>query len=674
MRVLLSLMFLVLMLAPPVDAGWFSKPVEVEIGDSHAGTLIRFDRDEDGNKSTVLVQIQQSQEADLAGAFYARDRYGVEQPVDEYRVDVLEAGAVKSSELCYASQRSAQSLRRDLLKGDFGGGLDGFSVRSGLSQTSTTVESRQTVRFDSAPCMARLLPHGKMVEGQRLPLTFFYSEETDNATIQAIESLPAVATTHFSYPALAFTYEITPLLRGADPGATGTLTFTLAQYHAFPAKQEGTVTIAGKTSHTTLDLTGFHGGDGYVLPRLEHAPMPARNPAANFVHFEPMRLDDAAFQLPFPYADALASIQNDPTLHFSDFAGDGRGVVLFAATFDQRMRDDAAPTADTDGGWQLIYARSADQTFIVQSVRLRATGPVPGVVHNTRQPFVQATLQYPRWPPTELASSTTLANVAAAYGIQPGSVQRLTWVMLSDGAQPALARLSVSDVSEAQGTGATGKRLDFDPATGGLTGAYDTRAMTQNTGLLSSPSSDDTFAPRPASGVTSLVGPAFGENLNGYVAFTGFALLVLAIKFLLIPLFTRLRRDRLLDNPVRARLYERVRAEPGIHQAELVDIAGIGEGATRYHLRQLTRNRLLIEMHDEGFVRYFAAGEVPPHVAHKAAALRSKTARAVYDLLLAEPHLSLRQAGSRLGMSAPSVHRTKKRLERSGLLPLKPSR
>jgi DNA-binding Lrp family transcriptional regulator len=41
----------------------------------------------------------------------------------------------------------------------------------------------------------------------------------------------------------------------------------------------------------------------------------------------------------------------------------------------------------------------------------------------------------------------------------------------------------------------------------------------------------------------------------------------------------------------------------------------------------------------------------------------------VYDLYAREPTIPLREAGARLGLSAPSVHRAKKKLEKAGLLP-----
>ncbi len=125
----------------------------------------------------------------------------------------------------------------------------------------------------------------------------------------------------------------------------------------------------------------------------------------------------------------------------------------------------------------------------------------------------------------------------------------------------------------------------------------------------------------------------------------------------------------LLENAVRARLLADVRASPGVHRAALVALAGVGQGATRHHLDRLVRAGLLMETRDHGFVRYFVAADVSPERAREEAALHAGSNRRVLDALRAEPGLTLRQIGARLGITAPSVHRSVKRLREAGLLP-----
>ena len=140
-----------------------------------------------------------------------------------------------------------------------------------------------------------------------------------------------------------------------------------------------------------------------------------------------------------------------------------------------------------------------------------------------------------------------------------------------------------------------------------------------------------------------------------------------------IGLYTRIPAAAVLRNTIRSRVYERVREEPAIHQAAIANLLGIGNGTARYHLDKLASHHLVYAMNDGHHVRFYASGSVPPTAARQIGALKTGSLRRVYNLLVAEPQLSLREAGSRLGMAAPSVWRAKKRLEREGLLPARAS-
>lgn len=54
-------------------------------------------------------------------------------------------------------------------------------------------------------------------------------------------------------------------------------------------------------------------------------------------------------------------------------------------------------------------------------------------------------------------------------------------------------------------------------------------------------------------------------------------------------LFSRLRRERLLDHPVRKQIYEAIRARAGIHYRELLRTLGISNGTLAFHLHHLER-------------------------------------------------------------------------------------
>lgn len=145
----------------------------------------------------------------------------------------------------------------------------------------------------------------------------------------------------------------------------------------------------------------------------------------------------------------------------------------------------------------------------------------------------------------------------------------------------------------------------------------------------------------------------------------GFSLLW---KFALWPLYHRLSHERIRQHPVRRAMLAMLQDEPGAHQAIIAQRLSLASGQVRHHLTTLTRHRLVGSWQDGGLRRYFLSGTMPAEAARQAGALRRPHAQAVYDLLSTEPHLTLRAAGARLGVSAPTVLRIKRQLESQGLL------
>lgn len=51
----------------------------------------------------------------------------------------------------------------------------------------------------------------------------------------------------------------------------------------------------------------------------------------------------------------------------------------------------------------------------------------------------------------------------------------------------------------------------------------------------------------------------------------------------------RIRKERLLEHPVRRRIMEEVRRQPGIHHRQLLRVLGVSNGTLAYHLLQMER-------------------------------------------------------------------------------------
>lgn len=719
MRAPTALLAALLLLAatPAASAGLFtSEPVRVTVPETRVGDLLRYEAwqsgedEEEALAETLVVKVE--------GPTAAVDRFGVARDTDAFLVQRTipgEDGHVTVLDRCHALRGGVDTVRRDVL---VGWGASGAAEASQTSIMGLAVEGEATTRVDNltatfpdAPCAGRDVLAGRTLEeGDTLRLA-----DLGIAGLHPADALsePATPAKLHGRPALLFRFRVNSEQDGftikgtldatvADglPGAARLSfdgTIAMPEWEATtgmtwacdvpPAvgcsgnEQRQVVPAQSVAARARIELTGVVRGDGAPLAPLAGKRLPDRSPDAEPVAFLPRVLDDAALRLAFPFADALASLEADPTVKLASFLTEHPDAVLVVAEYDRRMRAPGADSADTDGGWTVVYA-AGDEARCAISVRVTGArsplGPLAAPVKVVRNHDCGGDsftfLHPPPTLPSTVAPSAAVAAAAARHGVAAGTVERLAYYHGAfpwGGAYHALELSQVSRLAPEESPAAEGLTLDVDPATGGLLSVRSTTVERQSLTLLGPSGAwggvtrDD---PNRALGLLAGV-PAGAGLAGGAAAVTGLALLALAAKFLLIPLFTRLRRDRLLDNPVRARLHEHVRANPGVHSAELVDLTGIGEGATRHHLAQLVRHGLLFETRDGGYVRYFVAGDVPPAMARREAVLRAGSNRRVFEALTAEPHLSLREVGARLGMSAPSVHRSVKRLRAAGLLP-----
>ena len=106
-----------------------------------------------------------------------------------------------------------------------------------------------------------------------------------------------------------------------------------------------------------------------------------------------------------------------------------------------------------------------------------------------------------------------------------------------------------------------------------------------------------------------------GTNTFPAITLIAGILLVVAIVALLLvyipTLYTRLRREQVLDHFVRGQVYDRIRKKPGMHYNELKSGLKISSGALTYHLRTLELQGF-IKSRREGIFKRFYDINVPP--------------------------------------------------------------
>ena len=674
MRAATTLLLAILML-PTASAGWFARdePLTITVAPSRAGDLLQYEEDAehttwetlpDGTQVEHRRNVTWTYVVHVEGAARAVDKYGIERDTVAYRIDQKEGSALRASERCHALQGGTQVVRRDVLHGDvstFGGGASQAwvgPVEVGRSRTS--VEHQLLSTWWDWSCRGQnLLPERTFREGETVPLETFLTE----AAGVGVASRPAQATTFHGHPALLLTYDV-PVMEGY------VLELTLADGLPDVVRRIGHA--PGVERPQRLELVGIEPGTGPALPTPSGATLPPVNPSAKLRPSDPLAFDDAAWGLDYRFADAVAALRLDPRVGLAEWLAAHPEAHLSVAWYAEQEQPGTAGVPRRTAMWYVVYAHEG-QAFHAASIRsIGVAGLLPGVpaaVENWGGPGEYSPPTTPELPP-RVPDSATLAALARSQGVDPAGVTQLAYsVWAMEGRTTGI--LFAESATSSSGGRTEARGVYVDALAAGLGALTTSETVTTTEGLLAPPGSGGLEQDERVSTLSALAGPGVGVGL-GVGAATGLALLVVAAKFLLFPLFTRLLRARLLDNPVRARLYERVRAEPGIRQAEVVDYLGVGEGAARHHLAQLVRHRFVVESREGAVPTYYAAGEVPPEVARRAAVLRSASARRVYDAYAAAPGMTLREAAASLGMSAPSVHRQKRKLEAAGLLPAAP--
>lgn len=117
---------------------------------------------------------------------------------------------------------------------------------------------------------------------------------------------------------------------------------------------------------------------------------------------------------------------------------------------------------------------------------------------------------------------------------------------------------------------------------------------------------------RPPSGETDLLITywfpiSLGFFAVGIVLFVGFTEIgYLAAAFsLFVPLFTRLARDKILDNFTRGQIFGFIQANPGAHYSEVQRVIDVENGVLAYHLRVLLRENYLVARNEGIYKRFY---------------------------------------------------------------------
>lgn len=136
---------------------------------------------------------------------------------------------------------------------------------------------------------------------------------------------------------------------------------------------------------------------------------------------------------------------------------------------------------------------------------------------------------------------------------------------------------------------------------------------------------------------------------------------------LLLPLYTRLARENLLEGGVRAKIMELLRAEPGLGITDVRDRLAIGWGTAVHHLNRLEAAGLVVSQ-DAGRRRRFFLPQASAEMRTALCVLSSSLNRRLLETVRARPGLTQTEVCEALGISAPLAHKYLARLIRDGFV------
>ena len=164
-----------------------------------------------------------------------------------------------------------------------------------------------------------------------------------------------------------------------------------------------------------------------------------------------------------------------------------------------------------------------------------------------------------------------------------------------------------------------------------------------------------------ASQTALMVAAAAGASLAGLYAIwrvlkaTGVAAL--------IPLYSHISDNEILDDPNRAAIYRLIQTEAGISTKDVAERLGLAWGTVTHHLAKLEKRRFVVSKKYGKYRRYFANGEGGTEKKDAVAVLRLDRTGDIAALIKAQPGLTQKAVSVALGVSSSTILWHVKRLE-----------
>lgn len=165
------------------------------------------------------------------------------------------------------------------------------------------------------------------------------------------------------------------------------------------------------------------------------------------------------------------------------------------------------------------------------------------------------------------------------------------------------------------------------------------------------------------------------RDIPSYLSITGIITLIIIastetgkyglFKMLLVPLYSRLKKDELLEHFVRGQIYGHIMSHPGEHYNHIKQKLGVTNGTLSHHLRTLELQGYIKSHRDGTYKRFYPTGMTIPR---KKGIQLSDLQIGIVDAIRQSPGISQKDIAQREGISQQSVSYNLAILERMGIL------
>jgi DNA-binding transcriptional ArsR family regulator len=159
------------------------------------------------------------------------------------------------------------------------------------------------------------------------------------------------------------------------------------------------------------------------------------------------------------------------------------------------------------------------------------------------------------------------------------------------------------------------------------------------------------------------------------VAFAGAGLLAYfggaikkALWLPLVGLYAKISRAEVFENEVRERIFQMIKASPGLSASALAQAAGVAWGTTIYHLDVLEQTRMVTSIREGRHRRYFENGAQLTATKETVAVLCNPVTSQVAQRVKSTPGLTQKDLAQATGLSPQALHWHLVRLVKTGVV------